>query len=419
MSDSSGGKRAAIAIGALGLLGLLWYANNGDHPKSPGGGSAANGATSVQSSGPGAGSPAMPTTTIKSAGGPIPPMMLGGADKAREALAQYLLFSEFPPFSRPADGSQEHLWKWNQLDPVGQAFATDKKGGAKISAELVLDKMFAAEGESITATVTVWRGAYEDATREPADAKVVGYVEAWRSADPSSAAPAGSASVVAPQKPGEAPAAGAEGYAPVETVTFTSVAGGPGHRYVAKFTPSMIAALKTQKDVRFLASVDADGHPFPFSQPFRYAATTPIVLLEQHSDQIVKGSLEVTITLDVKKLGPVMIQATLYDATGTTPIAVYDDYLRGSVLGKQEARIAFFGKAIHDKGIDGPYSIRAIHGFVKADDTDPPEIFWESKLNLSTGSYKATDFSSSEWDSPEKQAKINQYKQLISSFENK
>jgi hypothetical protein len=202
-------------------------------------------------------------------------------------------------------------------------------------------------------------------------------------------------------------------------VSFTSVAGGPGHRYVAKFTPSAIAALKTQKDVRFLASVDADGHPFPFSQPFRYAASTPVVLLDQHRDAIVKGSLEVTLALDVKKLGPVMIQATLFDASGTTPIAIYDDYYRPAQLGPQEVKITFFGKAIHDKGLDGPYSIRSVHGFVKADDTDPPEIFWESKANFTTGSYKATDFSASEWDSPEKQSKINQYKSLIASFENK
>src|SRR4051812_716463 len=125
-SSSGGGKRAVIAIGALGLLGLFWYAQ-GTTPKSSGTSKATQGTGADQPGGAGPGSPQTPTVTIKSAA-PVPPMMLGGADKAREALAQYLIFSEFPGWSRPADGSQEHLWKWNELDPVGQAFTTDKKG---------------------------------------------------------------------------------------------------------------------------------------------------------------------------------------------------------------------------------------------------------------------------------------------------
>jgi hypothetical protein len=406
----------------LALAALLWYQRDA---KAPGAPSTTGGASSVATvtagpatSGSATASPSLSSTRAPSAIGAASAaaMPLRGADQIREALEQYQAFSQFPPWSRPADGSQTHLWKWNSLDATGQAFGNDGKG-KKISGELVLDKMFAGPGEAITATVTVWRGGYEDTTREPMDANVTGAIEVWRDAKPS---PAGSPSVAPPPAvPGAGPAPGSEGFFPVATVSFASIAGGPGRRYVATFTPSTIEALKTQAETRFVATVDPDGHPFPFAESFRYAASAPLVVLEQHSDAIVKGSLEVTVAVDVKKLGPVMVQATLFDAAGTNAIATYDDYYRPTQLGPQELKITFFGKAIGDKRVDGPYSVRALHGFVRLADTDPPEVFWESKVPLATGSYKATDFSNREWDSPEKTEKINQYKRMLGALESK
>jgi hypothetical protein len=88
-------------------------------------------------------------------------------------------------------------------------------------------------------------------------------------------------------------------------------------------------------------------------------------------------------------------------------------------VGPQEMQITFFGRAINEKGIDGPYSIRALHGHVRVPDADPPEVFWAHETPISTGTYKATDFAAGEWDSAEKQTKINQYKTLIGDLESK
>ncbi len=434
MSAANGGQktqRVTITLGVLGLaalVALLWWQRSGS--SSDGAGAAGRGADAGATGGEVVGARqassegAAPRPSIaalapsRSASAGVPVQPLAGAQQVREALEQYQTFSQFPPWSRPADGSQTHLWKWNSPAPSGQAFATDAKGN-KISGELQLDKMFAGPGDSITATVTLWRGGYEDATREPADATVLGYVEVWRDAQPT---PAADGSVnPAPIRgiPGVGPPPGSEGFFPIATVSFASVAGGPGHKYVATFTPSTIEALKTQVETRFVASVDPDGHPFPFTESFRYAASAPLVVLDQHSDAIVKGSLEVTVAVDVKRLGPVMVQATLFDATGATAIATYDDYYRPTQLGPQELKITFFGKAIGDKRVDGPYSVRALHGFVHTADADPPEVFWESKATFATGAYKATDFSDREWDSPEKTDKINQYKRMLTSIESK
>lgn len=314
----------------------------------------------------------------------------------KEALADYLQFAEFPPWSRPADDSQKHLREWNQLPPVGQAFATDKKGGP-ISAELSLDRMFAGPGEAITATVRVWRGAHDAAKREPVEATAVGEVQVWREG----------ANGSDPEEPG---------WPSVATIPFVATKDG----FVAKIVPSSIAALtKAPADARFVAWVTAGDHKFPFSSPFRYASSAALVVLEGHSDKIVDGSLQVTLAVDVKKLGPVLVQATLYDATGTTPIAVYDDYYRPAQLGPQELSITFFGRALREQGVDGPYSVRALHGHVRVPDADPPEVFWAHDAPIPTGTYKAEDFAGGEWDSPEKQAKINQYKTLIADLEAK
>ena len=339
--------------------------------------------------------PSAAPSIVPSAPPPPGSSLLASASHVRQALEQYQAFAAFPPWSRPADGSQTHLWKWNSPDAVGQAFATDAKG-RKISAEMHLDKMFAGPGDSITATISVWRGTYDDATREPVDANVTGHIEVWR----------------------DLPAPG--GYVAVAPVSFSNLAGGPGRRYVATFTPSTIAALKAaQVETRFVAMVDPDGHPFPFSETFRYAGTQPLVVLDKKSDAIVGGSLDVVLSMDIKRLGPVLVQATLFDATGTTPIATFDDYYRPNVVGPQDVRISFFGKTIADKKLDGPFSIRALHGFVRVPDADPAEIFWEHPTAFATGSYKATEFSSSDWESPEKTEKINQYKRMLSAIEGK
>ena len=389
----AGRRRSTIGVaaGAL-LLGAWWvFRVTPGAPTPPAGAASSTSGASAPAVGGG------PQAAIASSK-PAPstsPAAAAAADQARAALAQYLVFSELPPWSRAADDSQKHLWDWNATTPQGQAFTRDAKGRA-VSASLALDRMFAAPGEAITATVSVWYGDYDTGSPQPADAKVVGWIEAWRAG-------------------GDAGTPG--GFAPVEKVTFTSRAGGPGHRYTATFTPSALAALRAQLETRFVARVDPGDHEFPFAQPFRYAATDALVILERHADQKVAGSLEVTLAADVKRLGPVMVQATLFDAAGTQPIAVYDDYYRPAQLGPQEITITFFGKAIHDRGVDGPYRVRALHGYVRVADAEPPELFWKSEATITTQPYTAGEFSGAEWDSPEKQAKINQYKRMIESFE--
>lgn len=406
--ESSRGPRVLLAALALAAIAGLFYFSRSE-PAAPSPIAAAPSTTGTTPIAKPMGVvPVAPTGSVGKVTKPEAPEKSASVEQAKQALAEYLVFSEYPAWSRPADDSQRHLWEWNKLPAVGQAFGRDAKGNP-LSGELVLDRMFAAAGEPITATLTLWRGAYESTTKEPFDAKINAAIETWQQA---TAGVAG-----APVPSGVPNGTPIEGYAPVESVAFKSVAGGPGHRYVATFTPSSVSSLKAQVDARLIVKVDPGEHEFPFSQPFRYSSVNPVEVLDRHTEAIVKGSLEVTLALDVKKLGPVMVQATLFDATGTTAIAVYDDYYRPAQLGPQEVKLTFFGRTITQKGLDGPYSIRAVHGYVRLDDAEPPEVFWKTEKTFTTAAFKATDFSSAEWDSPEKQDKIHQYKQVIDGFE--
>ncbi|MCU0620045.1 MAG: hypothetical protein MUC69_00925, partial [Gemmatimonadales bacterium] len=76
--------------------------------------------------------------------------------------------------------------------------------------------------------------------------------------------------------------------------------------------------------------------------------------------------------------------------------------------------LTFFGKALREAGVDGPYSIRAVHGTVKqTDEQGMQSIGWSHPQPLTTRRYQASDFADAEWDAPEKQQKIGHYQALI------
>jgi hypothetical protein len=136
-------------------------------------------------------------------------------------------------------------------------------------------------------------------------------------------------------------------------------------------------------------------------------------------DRISAGSLEVVFDVNVSYVAPTLVEAVLYDASGKTGIATYDDYVHPTQTGGTKITITFFGKAISDSGINGPYSIRALHGHVKVPTAQPPEVFWARAASpvLLTQAYSAGMFSNAAWSSPEKDAKIAQYQQTIAEMQ--
>ncbi len=295
--------------------------------------------------------------------------------------AVYRETMQYPVWSRPADATTQHLIAWNQLAPRAQPF-TRTPDARDLHGELQLDRMFAGPGEAITATVEVY--VDEDGQRRGYPAQVQGEIQ-----------------MVGPD----------DEWITVAAVPF--VADGP--RWTAKFEPAQVAELAAAPhDVQFVAWVTAADHTFPFESPFRYTAQPVFDVVGWAGDRIVDGSLAVDLDVDVKSKDPVRITAALYDATGAKAIAVFDDYVRPTALGRQSVRLTFFGRAIREAAVDGPYRIKALHGFIKLFDGDIAERFWQHPDDPSfvTRPYRATDFAGAALDDADTRAHLDQYQQL-------
>jgi hypothetical protein len=304
--------------------------------------------------------------------------------RARRSLEIYKATMVCPPWSRPLDDSTRHMLEWNRPWPVGQPFAADKDR-REIRVDASLDKLFAGAGESMTATVTV---TYEEPPHAPVTPdQLTGWVR-YLDGDWKIAA----------------------------NVSFSR----NGDRYVATFTPSAIPALAaTPREAQFIVHVQL-GELFPKDLviPFPYAAEDAFAVTGVSADRATPdGSLEVSLDVDVKHVAPTLIQAALFDVDGKRGIATYSDYFRPAVVGKQAVVIKFYGKPIYESRVSGRYRVLALNGHVKVPGTSPPEVFWarSDKLPplLTAGVYASSQFTRESWNSPEKDAKIKQYEDLI------
>jgi len=310
-------------------------------------------------------------------------------EHAQRSLQLYRDTMVFPPWSRPYDGSTQHLVDWNRAWGVGQAFAADKSR-REIRADVTLDKLYAAPGEAMAASLSV---SYAD-TGDPTDPEALSGRVEWYDTK-------------------------SESWQLAADVAFSKSAAG---HYNASFTPSGIPVLRaTPHEARFIAHLKIGDFFKDLPQSFQYAAEPVFAVRQLVAERMAAGSLEIVLAVDVSHVAPTLVQAALFDASGKTAIAVYDDYYRPTAVGRAQLTLRFFGKILHDKGINGPYSLRALHGHVKVPSAEPPEVFWSRADSppILTQAYAASQFSDSAWSSQEKSEKIDQYAQVISEFERK
>lgn len=304
-------------------------------------------------------------------------------EQLQKSLQIYEEFAVYPPWSRPYADNMRHYVEWNELRPEGQPFAVDEEK-RELSVEVSLDRMYAAPGEALHALVKV--GRLEDGVLLPAAFDEVTARIEWN--DPEN------------------------GYALAQALALEQ----HGTDYAVSFMPSQIDVLVAgQREAMFTAEVRKGVFFKVIRIPFQYAIEPVFQVLGIAEDRIENGSLVVDLDVDVAHATPTLIQAVLYDPSGQTPIAVYDDYFRPTEPGRQTATITFFGKVLREKNVTGPYSIRALHGVGRNPNVEPPEIYWkrDDTPALVTGLYFPSQFSDAAWSSPEKDEKIGQYTELI------
>ena len=146
------------------------------------------------------------------------------------------------------------------------------------------------------------------------------------------------------------------------------------------------------------------------------------------SDRQNDGSLVVSVPVTITKPGYYTFAANLQEAGGDQRFVASASEGQRFEAGQHAVDFTFFGKIIRDKKIDGPYIVREIRGrrdnspvtpdtlrgalesgtpIEPRKHTEPLYEYVEPlAATYTTGSYRATDFSGDEWQSPDKDRRL-------------
>jgi hypothetical protein len=299
--------------------------------------------------------------------------------KADDLIAKFEAETVYPSWSRPADGSNRHVVEWNQPESIGQPFAEDAEG-REIRADLQLSRMFVGPGETQVAKVSA--SVVEDGAPAALDEVKISLDwfdgNGWQSA-----------------------------------LELPVVRDGDGWR--AEVVPAAVPALRARPvDVRIRAYVRAGEMDRELAIGFRYTAGESLRVLGLAGDQLDQGDLLLHLEVEVAVIAPILLQATLFAADGQRALAVYEDYHRPSQVGRQILPLRIYGRILNEAGLDGSFRLGRIHGFVYRQELEPREQFFARAEDppLVTGSYRAANFRSEAYDSPEKREQLARYRGL-------
>jgi len=301
--------------------------------------------------------------------------------KLDETIQRYRATMVYPLSSRPADDSNKHTTHWNHAISVSQPFAVDA-AKREIAATATIDRSFASKGTAVTLELTasyVADGA--PASLDQADAQLQ-----WRDRQ-------------------------ANEWVTAQVVPLQQADG----RWVGAVVPSQVDALRTTlREVRLVAFARVGELSREFALDFAYAVDPPVVIRGIASDRMLDGHLVVELDVDLAAAVPVGLMATLFAADGTTPIAVFDDRYFPTHAGRQTIAVRFFGKILHDRQIDGPYRVGAVHGYAYRQSQSPDQLWFEraDAPAMMTQAYAASGFSAADDRSPEAEAQIVRYQDL-------
>ncbi|HEX2872982.1 MAG TPA: choice-of-anchor X domain-containing protein [Polyangiaceae bacterium] len=145
------------------------------------------------------------------------------------------------------------------------------------------------------------------------------------------------------------------------------------------------------------------------SAHFSISALPPARFVERVSDRLGDGSLIVTVGLQVEKPGRYRVFANLEHDGELLAYAKED---RDLEAGLQQIELLFFGKILHDSGIDGSFDVTQLRGQRFNLDGNESGSLSEPLLPVErahrTAAYRAADFSPDEWTSPYKEERINE-----------
>ncbi|MBI2395653.1 MAG: hypothetical protein HYV09_39170 [Deltaproteobacteria bacterium] len=375
---SPSGRRVGLWLGAAALVAIAYalWPTSSDRRTGAGAGASASGPTGSTTFAAGASptAPAAPSTALAAAP--------GSPEFIRRIIDDYKAATVYPPWSRIHDESTKHLVEWNK--PVVSELPFSDKPGAETQYHFASDRAHVMFGEALTSWIEVWEKG------DPNKRVPIRVVTAW-------------VMLTSGGKPGRAVQLtyrddGTDGDA---------VSG--DRRYSNRFVPSAFKELTEPALARIEAEVEVDGVHKLMVRDFTYAPRQVLTVVGV-SDALAEGSLLLNVEVDAHEPGAYSVEANVYDASGNTPIAS-GTVTQTLAAGKAVVPLKFFGKAFHDVGVDGPYVVKDFRGFLLSPGAQA-NVWWSDSRTHVTQAHKRTDFSSAEWDSPEKRARIGNLEAL-------
>ena len=286
-------------------------------------------------------------------------------------LSDYLAAATYPPTSRPLHPHSRDLVDWNRRHDIERPV----KGEPDKRYLLTADRYWVTGDETVTLSL---RGSLHG---EPAAVQVLT-----------------STATVA-------------GHAPT-SVSWSQVGEG---RLESRISSANLAsgdsAAKVRLDVEFTLDSGERQHAFLH---FAYTppAAIPAIFTGRFSESVERGSLQVRAELEVHKAGHYLIDCNLYAADGA-PVA-WTRFKGQLEAGLNQVPLEFFGRAIVDSGLDGPYRIGELRGARYAPGESPDmERLPSFGGKFSTAPHRLDEFSDAAWDSPAKQRKIAALTRLL------
>jgi hypothetical protein len=182
-------------------------------------------------------------------------------------------------------------------------------------------------------------------------------------------------------------------------------------RYSNRLVPAKYPALATKaQQAHIEAIIDAKGIQRPITRDFAYAPRKVAEILGAR-EQLRDGNLVVTLDVQVTEKGLYTFDANVFTSDGA-PI-VFGEKSYPLEPGKRSVEIVMFGRAFAEAGLDGPYVMQDIRGMRRFIDTDEQNFYFTYAKQLHTRPYKHAQFSSAEWDAPERQDTIANFERLI------
>ncbi|RYZ40669.1 MAG: hypothetical protein EOO71_15140 [Myxococcaceae bacterium] len=305
-------------------------------------------------------------------------------ERAQRSLEAYVAATRYPPESRP---SREHpdqmeLAEPERTRPLSPKAAQD--GTSDVQLRLKQDKVFVVGDESVLLSV-----ACEDSRREARPCEVLSAVA--HEAD---------------HLMGEAGVAGVPVVFGDSGLDGDAVAG--DGMLTGRFQPSRqgfaMFSGTLRVDVRVRSGSLEDATFFDVL----YTPAPPATFTRRVREVLESGSLDLYLTVQVRKAGRYVVSARLDDEGGVPFSAV--SFNEELTEGVQEVRLNVFGKLIRDEAPTFPLTLRDVEGFLLKEMGDPDR---ELMVTLrgpvhTTREYALHQFSPAEWRSPERDRYTNE-----------